>query len=85
MSSVKLYVYDLSKGLARQLSLQMTGKQIDGIWHTSVVVFGQEIFYGQGISITAPGKSHVCFYYQIIHITVLRGRTTSSMAHPCRL
>ena len=60
MSSVKLYVYDLSNGLARQLSLQMTGKQIDGIWHTSVVVFGQEIFYGQGISITAPGMSHVC-------------------------
>jgi PPPDE putative peptidase domain len=60
MSSVQLYVYDLSNGLARQLSLQMTGKQIDGIWHTSVVVFGQEIFYGQGISITAPGKSHVC-------------------------
>ncbi|KAF8583356.1 DUF862-domain-containing protein [Ramaria rubella] len=58
MSSVQLYVYDLSNGLARQLSLQMTGKQIDGIWHTSVVVFGQEIFYGQGISITSPGKSH---------------------------
>lgn len=60
MSSVKLYVYDLSNGLARQLSLQMTGRQIDGIWHTSVVVFGKEVFYGQGISITAPGKSHVC-------------------------
>ncbi|KAF8517353.1 thioredoxin family protein [Hysterangium stoloniferum] len=58
MSQVQLYVYDLSNGLARQLSLQMTGRQIDGIWHTSVVVFGKEIFYGQGISITLPGKSH---------------------------
>jgi desumoylating isopeptidase 1 len=29
---VKLYVYDLSDGLAKQLSLQLTGKQIDGIW-----------------------------------------------------
>jgi hypothetical protein len=28
--------------------------------HTSVVVFGKEIFYGQGINITLPGKSHVC-------------------------
>ncbi|KAG8732365.1 hypothetical protein FRC12_019301 [Ceratobasidium sp. 428] len=36
----------------------MTGKQIDGIWHTSVVVFGKEIFYGQGISTTLPGRSH---------------------------
>ncbi|KLO17281.1 DUF862-domain-containing protein [Schizopora paradoxa] len=55
---VQLYVYDLSNGLAKQLSLQLTGKQIDGIWHTSVVVFGKEIFYGQGISITSPGQSH---------------------------
>ncbi|KAI4520329.1 DUF862-domain-containing protein [Schizophyllum commune Loenen D] len=57
-SPVKLYVYDLSNGLAKQLSLQLTGKQIDGIWHTSVVVFGKEIFYGQGISVTQPGRSH---------------------------
>ncbi|KAH8104592.1 DUF862-domain-containing protein [Cristinia sonorae] len=57
-SPVQLYVYDLSNGLAKQLSLQLTGKQIDGIWHTSVVVFGQEIFYGQGICITRPGQSH---------------------------
>ncbi|CCO31095.1 PPPDE peptidase domain-containing protein 2 AltName: Full=Protein FAM152B [Rhizoctonia solani AG-1 IB] len=47
MSQVQLYVYDLSGGLAKALSMQMTGKQIDGIWHTSVVVFGKEIFYGQ--------------------------------------
>ncbi|KAH9480191.1 Desumoylating isopeptidase 1 [Psilocybe cubensis] len=57
-SPVKLYVYDLSRGMARQLSRQLTGRQIDGIWHTSVVVFGKEIFYGQGIDITTPGGSH---------------------------
>ncbi|KAI8986183.1 DUF862-domain-containing protein [Trametes punicea] len=58
MAKVQLYVYDLSNGLAKQLSRQSTGRQIDGIWHTSVVVFGKEIFYGQGISITQPGMSH---------------------------
>ncbi|KAI9462222.1 PPPDE putative peptidase domain-containing protein [Boletus coccyginus] len=57
-SPVKLYVYDLTNGMARQLSLQLTGRQIDGVWHTSVVVFGKEIFYGQGITTTQPGKSH---------------------------
>jgi hypothetical protein len=31
-NAVKLYVYDLSNGLARQLSRQFIGKQIDGIW-----------------------------------------------------
>ncbi|KAL5482634.1 hypothetical protein ACEPAI_9228 [Sanghuangporus weigelae] len=57
-SPVKLYIYDLTNGLARQLSLQLMGRQIDGIWHTSVVVFGKEIFYGQGILTTRPGQSH---------------------------
>lgn len=32
-SSVQLYVYDLSNGMARQLSRQLTGRQIDGIWY----------------------------------------------------
>ncbi|KAK0464417.1 PPPDE putative peptidase domain-containing protein [Desarmillaria tabescens] len=58
MHPVKLYVYDLSNGMARQLSRQLTGKQIDGIWHTSIVVFDREVFYGQGINTTAPGQSH---------------------------
>ena len=33
MTSVKLYVYDLSNGMARQLSQQLTGRQIDGVWY----------------------------------------------------
>ncbi|KAJ7134501.1 PPPDE putative peptidase domain-containing protein [Mycena epipterygia] len=55
---VKLYIYDLSNGLAKQHSAQLTGRQIDGIWHTSIVVFGKEVFYGQGINMTLPGRSH---------------------------
>jgi hypothetical protein len=35
MSNVQLYIYDLSNGLARQLSLSLIGKQIDGIWYAS--------------------------------------------------
>ena len=34
-SPVELYVYDLSNGMARQLSAQLTGRQIDGIWYPS--------------------------------------------------
>ncbi|KAK7048237.1 PPPDE putative peptidase domain-containing protein [Favolaschia claudopus] len=58
MAPVQLYIYDLSNGLAKQLSAQLTGRQIDGIWHTSIVVYGKEVFYGQGISTTLPGRSH---------------------------
>ncbi|KAJ9082623.1 hypothetical protein DSO57_1002569 [Entomophthora muscae] len=55
---VKLYVYDLSNGLAKSLSLSLTGKFMEGIWHTSVVVYGKEIYYGQGIYMVEPGSTH---------------------------
>ncbi|XP_033100206.1 uncharacterized protein LOC117103706 [Anneissia japonica] len=45
---VKLYVYDLTKGIARSMSQAFLGKQLDGIWHTSIVVFAREYFYGGG-------------------------------------
>lgn len=41
MASVTLRVYDLSGGMARQLSPALLGKQIDGIWHTGVLVYGK--------------------------------------------
>ncbi|KAL1466633.1 hypothetical protein MTO96_026469 [Rhipicephalus appendiculatus] len=33
---VQLYIYDLSKGLAKTLSPMLIGKQLPGIWHTSI-------------------------------------------------
>ncbi|MBW0478918.1 hypothetical protein O181_018633 [Austropuccinia psidii MF-1] len=57
--SVKLFVYDLSNGLAKSMSLAWTGQQFDGIWHTSVVYADQvEVFFGQGIMTCQPGQSH---------------------------
>ncbi|XP_068161572.1 desumoylating isopeptidase 1b [Antennarius striatus] len=53
---VKVYIYDISKGMARQLSYAMLGKQLDGIWHTAIVIHGTEYFFGgQGISSCSPG------------------------------
>lgn len=46
---VSLHVYDLSQGLARQLSQQLIGRHFDGIYHTGIVVFGREYFFGGGI------------------------------------
>ncbi|KAJ1984961.1 hypothetical protein H4R34_000304 [Dimargaris verticillata] len=54
---VLLYVYDLSGGLARTLSPQLVGRTVEGIWHTSVVVFGTEYYYGQGIQRALPGTT----------------------------
>ncbi|XP_040885442.1 desumoylating isopeptidase 1b [Toxotes jaculatrix] len=53
---VKLYIYDLSRGMARQLSSLMLGKQLDGVWHTAIVVHGKEYFFvGEGINSCSPG------------------------------
>ncbi|KAK9826091.1 hypothetical protein WJX81_001518 [Elliptochloris bilobata] len=54
---VLLYVYDLSNGLARLMSQNLLGKQIDGVWHTSVVVGHEEVYFGQGIQKSVPGAT----------------------------
>ncbi|KAJ5279239.1 hypothetical protein N7478_004611 [Penicillium angulare] len=55
---VELYVYDLSKGLARMYSAPLTGTQIDAIYHTAIVVGGMEYYFGQGIQTALPGSTH---------------------------
>ncbi|RKP26690.1 PPPDE putative peptidase domain-containing protein [Syncephalis pseudoplumigaleata] len=52
---VKLYVYDLSRGMAQAMSISLTGRQIGR--HTSVVVYGQEYYFGQGIQVDRPGTT----------------------------
>lgn len=54
---VTVYQYDLTNGLARNISRALIGKQIDGVWHTSVVCFGKEYFYGGGICTGVPKKT----------------------------
>jgi hypothetical protein len=57
-TSVMVYLYDLSMGMARQFSGQFLGRQIDGIWHTAVVVYGREWFFGGGgIYDLEPGQT----------------------------
>ncbi|KAL5231464.1 hypothetical protein ABZP36_030240 [Zizania latifolia] len=54
---VKLHIYDLSQGMARQLSTTILGKAIEAIWHTGVVVYGKEYFFGGGIQKDQPGRT----------------------------
>ncbi|GAA6007584.1 hypothetical protein JCM10207_006394 [Rhodosporidiobolus poonsookiae] len=56
---VELFVYDLSGGMASVYGPMLVGRPLEGIWHTAIVLYGMEIFYGQGISIVSPpGTTH---------------------------
>ncbi|XP_068324117.1 uncharacterized protein [Pyrus communis] len=54
---VILNVYDLSQGLARQMSTAFLGKAIEGIWHTGLVVYGNEYYFGGGIQHAPAGST----------------------------
>ncbi|KAF2902091.1 hypothetical protein ILUMI_04079, partial [Ignelater luminosus] len=55
---VELYIYDLSQGMASMISPLLIGKRIDGIWHTSIVIYGREYFFGShGVESCNPGST----------------------------
>lgn len=69
---VQVYLYDLSHGMARALSQGFLGKQIDGIWHTGLVVFGSEYYFGGGIQASRPGGTMAGQPGQVIDIGYTR-------------
>lgn len=59
MIDVQLYIYDLSNGVAKQVSLGLLGKQIDAVYHTSIVMNGLEYVYDGGVKAVPAGKTHL--------------------------
>ncbi|KAG0648791.1 Desumoylating isopeptidase 1 [Hyphodiscus hymeniophilus] len=57
--NVQLYVYDLSRGMARNMSAAFLGIQIEAIYHTAVVMEGIEYLYDGGIKTARPGMTHL--------------------------
>ena len=56
---VTLYIYDLTKGMASSLAPMLgINFDVDGIWHTAIVVHGYEWFFGgSGIEHCLPGTT----------------------------
>ena len=54
---ITLNVYDLSNGLAKQVSMALLGKQIEGVWHTGIVIHGKEYYFGSGICADPVGST----------------------------
>ena len=51
------FIYDLSGGMAKGLSRLILGKEIEGIYHTSVYIYGKEYYYQGGINKSSPRKT----------------------------
>ncbi|EFN76471.1 UPF0326 protein FAM152B [Harpegnathos saltator] len=59
-TTVELYIYDLTKGMAAMMSRLLIGRQLDGIWHTAIVAYGREYFFGPaGIQSIRPGGTEL--------------------------
>lgn len=56
---VHLLVYDLSGGLARSMSRDLLGFQLDAIYHTSIKLNGREYVYDGNVVSIVPGTSHL--------------------------
>lgn len=72
---VHLLVYDLTRGLARQMSLGLLGFQLDAVYHTSIELQGREYVYDGGIISIVPGTSHLGQPMERLHL----GKTSLPM------
>mmetsp|Transcript_87677 Transcript_87677/g.173996 ORF Transcript_87677/g.173996 Transcript_87677/m.173996 type:complete len:824 (-) Transcript_87677:33-2504(-) len=54
---VWVYQYDISNGRAAWAAPVLLGQQMEGIWHTGIVVFGYEYWYGGGIFESTPEET----------------------------
>jgi len=54
---VYLYIYDLSYGAMNNLSPYILGCNVNGLWHSSIVVYGTECYFSNktGMSGCKPG------------------------------
>jgi len=54
---VWVHQYDISNGRAAWAAPVLLGQQMEGIWHTGIVVFGYEYWYGGGIFESTPEET----------------------------
>jgi len=54
---VILHLYDLTKGAMSKLSPWLLQEQVEGVWHSGVVVFGKEYYFGGDIYHDAPAQT----------------------------
>ncbi|AYU82220.1 glycosyl hydrolase-like protein [Leishmania donovani] len=80
--TVSLYRYDLTHGMARNLGPMLIGRELEGIWHTSIVVYGKEYYFDGGVGIVSdPNPGHTRFGQP--YRTEVLGQTTKREEEFC--
>jgi len=51
---VTLLVYDISMGMAKTMGQMIIGQYVEALYHTAIVVFGREYYFGGGICNSSP-------------------------------
>jgi len=66
---VFLRVYDLSNGLMKKISPLVLDCSVAGVWHSSVVVYGTECYFGQkrGMFTRKPG----CYNHNAVPVRII--------------
>jgi hypothetical protein len=54
---VTLHLYDLSKGMASVLAPILLQEQLEGVWHTGIIVYGKEYYFGGDIYYDTPAET----------------------------
>lgn len=66
---VFLYMYDLTQGMAAMMGPSLIGRPLEAIWHTSVVVYGTEYFFGNGVFTSVP-VGFLLFFASLFHFSL---------------
>jgi hypothetical protein len=45
---------NLKIGMAKTMSPMFLGKMIEGVWHTGLVVYNKEYYFGGGVCVDKP-------------------------------
>eukprot|EP01060_Flectonema_neradi_P020253 TRINITY_DN2778_c1_g1_i1.p1 TRINITY_DN2778_c1_g1~~TRINITY_DN2778_c1_g1_i1.p1 ORF type:complete len:375 (+),score=81.32 TRINITY_DN2778_c1_g1_i1:43-1125(+) len=61
MPQVYLYMYDISNGMAKVLSPMILGRQLEAIWHTSIVMNDVEYLYAGGAGVVSSTPEETPF------------------------
>lgn len=65
---VKLLIYDITNGMAKNFSQMLIGKRVEGVWHTGIVVFDTEYYFGGGICKDKPKQTPYGIPVKEIHL-----------------